>query len=68
MAIGADRVIQVEAEDSKLRPLGLAKLFKAIVEKEKSNLTILGKQAVDDNSNQTGQMLAGLLSWPQIKK
>ncbi|CAG8511430.1 377_t:CDS:2 [Paraglomus occultum] len=66
MAMGADRAIHVEADDSTLQPLAVAKLFKAIIEKENSNLVILGKQAIDDDSNQTGQMLAGLLSWPQI--
>ena len=66
MAMGADRAIHVEVpEDKPLEPLGVAKLVKAIAEKEQSNLIFLGKQAIDDDSGQTGQMLAGLLNWPQ---
>jgi electron transfer flavoprotein beta subunit len=66
MAMGADRSIHVEVpEDKALEPLGVAKLLKAIAEKENSNLIILGKQAIDDDAGQTGQMLAGLLNWPQ---
>ncbi|KAK9760440.1 putative electron transfer flavoprotein subunit [Basidiobolus ranarum] len=66
LAMGADRGIHVQVEDdAKLQPLGVAKLLKAIVEKEKIDLVVLGKQAIDDDSNQTGQMLAGLLNWPQ---
>ncbi|ETN40272.1 uncharacterized protein HMPREF1541_04548 [Cyphellophora europaea CBS 101466] len=66
MAMGADRSIHVEvAEDKPLEPLGVAKMLKAIAEQEKSNLIFLGKQAIDDDSGQTGQMLAGLLNWPQ---
>ncbi|KIX09893.1 uncharacterized protein Z518_00974 [Rhinocladiella mackenziei CBS 650.93] len=66
MAMGADRSIHVDVpEDKPLEPLGVAKLLKAIAEKEQSNLIILGKQAIDDDSGQTGQMLAGLLNWPQ---
>ncbi len=68
LAIGADRAILVETpsgEMSELQPLAVAKLLKAIVEKEKPGLAILGKQAIDDDSNQTGQMLAALLGWPQ---
>lgn len=64
MAIGADRGILVET-DEQLQPLALAKLFKAIVEKENPKLIILGKQSIDGDNNQTGQMLAGLLDWPQ---
>src|SRR3954470_2081015 len=64
LAIGADRAILVEANDE-LQPLGVSKLLKAIVDKEKPGLVILGKQAIDDDSNQTGQMLAALLGWPQ---
>jgi electron transfer flavoprotein beta subunit len=64
MAMGADRGILVE-EDSILEPLSVAKLLKSVVEKEKRNLVILGKQSIDDDANQTGQMLAGLLNWPQ---
>lgn len=66
MAMGADRSIHVDvAEDKPLEPLTVAKLMKAVAEKEKSNLIILGKQAIDDDSGQTGQMLAALLNWPQ---
>jgi electron transfer flavoprotein beta subunit len=64
LAIGADRAILVEAT-GELQPLAVAKLLKAIAEKEKPGLIILGKQAIDDDSNQTGQMLAALLGWPQ---
>ncbi|KAB2961994.1 electron transfer flavoprotein subunit beta/FixA family protein, partial [Zoogloea sp.] len=64
MAIGADRGILVESS-VELQPLAVAKLLKAIVDKEQPRLVILGKQAIDDDSNQTGQMLAALLGWPQ---
>ena len=64
MAIGADRGILVQS-DAELQPLAVAKLLKALVEKEAPQLVILGKQAIDDDSNQTGQMLAALLGWPQ---
>ena len=64
MAIGADRGILVES-DADLQPLAVAKLLQAIVAKEQPKLVILGKQAIDDDSNQTGQMLAALLGWPQ---
>ena len=64
MAIGADRAILVEA-DGELQPLAVAKLLKALVDKEGPQLVILGKQAIDDDCNQTGQMLAALLGWPQ---
>jgi electron transfer flavoprotein beta subunit len=64
MAIGADRGILVEtAED--LQPLAVAKLLKALADKEQPSLVILGKQAIDDDCNQTGQMLAALADWPQ---
>jgi electron transfer flavoprotein beta subunit len=66
MAMGADRSIHVEVpEDKPLEPLSVAKLLQKIAEAEKSNLIFLGKQAIDDDSGQTGQMLAGLLNWPQ---
>ncbi|KAI0899810.1 electron transfer flavoprotein, beta subunit [Annulohypoxylon nitens] len=66
MAMGADRGIHVDVkEGEELEPLSVAKLLKAAVEKEKSNLVILGKQSIDDDAAQTGQMLAGLLGWPQ---
>lgn len=64
MAIGADRGILVET-DIELQPLAVAKLLKALADKEQPSLIILGKQAIDDDSNQTGQMLAALLAWPQ---
>ncbi|KAI4128870.1 MAG: hypothetical protein LQ338_002499 [Usnochroma carphineum] len=80
MAMGADRAIHVEVggdpkagggeggaegENGELEPLGVAKLLKRVVETEGSNMVILGKQSIDDDSNQTGQMLAGLLGWGQ---
>ncbi|MDA8233053.1 MAG: electron transfer flavoprotein subunit beta/FixA family protein [Magnetospirillum sp.] len=64
LAMGADRGILVQTDDE-LQPLAVAKLLKAVVEKEGPGLVILGKQAIDDDSNQTGQMLAALLGWPQ---
>ena len=64
MAIGADRAILVETTEE-LQPLAVAKLLKALVDKEKPSLVILGKQAIDDDCNQTGQMLAALLDLPQ---
>jgi electron transfer flavoprotein beta subunit len=64
LAMGADRGIQIEA-DADLQPLAVAKLLKAIADKEQPRLIILGKQAIDDDSNATGQMLAALLGWPQ---
>ncbi|QIM49317.1 electron transfer flavoprotein subunit beta/FixA family protein [Pusillimonas sp. DMV24BSW_D] len=64
MAIGADRSVLVQT-DAELQPLAVAKLLKAVVEKEAPQLVILGKQAIDDDANQTGQMLAALLNWPQ---
>src|SRR5512143_1594237 len=64
LALGADRAILVET-DADLQPLAVAKLLKAIVDKESPKVVILGKQAIDDDANQTGQMLAGLLGWAQ---
>jgi electron transfer flavoprotein beta subunit len=64
MAIGADRAILVETA-ADLQPLAVAKLLKALVDKEQPGLVILGKQAIDDDCNQTGQMLAALGDWPQ---
>jgi len=64
MAIGADRAILVETSEE-LQPLAVAKLLKALVDKEAPQLVILGKQAIDDDCNQTGQMLAALLGWGQ---
>ncbi len=64
LALGADRAILVET-DAELQPLAVAKLLCAIARKESPKLVILGKQAIDDDCNQTGQMLAALLGWPQ---
>ena len=64
MAMGADRGILVDAPAG-LEPLAVAKLVKAIIDKEKPQLVITGKQAIDDDSNQTGQMISALLGWPQ---
>lgn len=64
MAIGADRAIHVQT-DVELQPLAVAKLLKALVDKEQPQLVILGKQAIDDDANQTGQMLAALANLPQ---
>jgi electron transfer flavoprotein beta subunit len=67
MAMGADRGLhlQVDEKEPELEPLGVAKVLKKVVEGEGRNLVILGKQSIDDDSGQTGQMLAGLLGWPQ---
>jgi len=66
LAIGADRAILVETPaDLELQPLAVAKLLKAVADQEQPQLIILGKQAIDDDCNQTGQMLAALLGWPQ---
>ena len=64
LALGADRAILVQT-DQELQPLAVAKLLRAIIAKEAPQLVILGKQAIDDDANQTGQMLAALLDWPQ---
>jgi electron transfer flavoprotein beta subunit len=64
LAMGADRAILVETA-AELQPLAVAKALKALVDKEQPQLVILGKQAIDDDANQTGQMLAALLAWPQ---
>jgi electron transfer flavoprotein beta subunit len=64
LALGADRAILVET-DADLQPLAVAKLLKAIIGKESPQLVLMGKQAIDDDNNQTGQMLAALLGWPQ---
>src|SRR5438445_11199802 len=64
LALGADRAILVETE-VELQPLAVAKLLRAVVQKENPQLVILGKQAIDDDCNQTGQMLAALLGWSQ---
>ena len=64
LALGADRAILVQT-DVELQPLAVAKLLRAIVAKEQPKLVIMGKQAIDDDANQTGEMLAALLGWPQ---
>ena len=64
LAVGADKGIHVKA-DNYIEPLGIAKILKKIVEKEKPDMVFLGKQAIDDDCNQTGQMLSALLNWPQ---
>jgi len=64
LAMGADRGVLVKT-DTAVEPLGVAKILKGIVESEQPGLVILGKQAIDDDCNQTGQMLAALLNWPQ---
>jgi len=64
LAMGADRAILVET-DVELQPLAVAKLLKAVTAKESPGMVILGKQAIDDDANQVGQMLAALLDWPQ---
>ncbi|CAM5310437.1 Electron transfer flavoprotein subunit beta OS=Afipia felis OX=1035 GN=etfB PE=3 SV=1 [Afipia felis] len=64
LAMGADRGVHVKT-DAPVEPLAVAKLLKAVAEREQPGLVILGKQAIDDDSNQTGQMLAALLGWPQ---
>ncbi|KAG9553088.1 electron transfer flavoprotein subunit beta, partial [Aureobasidium melanogenum] len=65
MAMGADRGLHVVEEKTELEPLSVAKVLKKVVEDENRNLVILGKQSIDDDANQTGQMLAGLLGWAQ---
>jgi electron transfer flavoprotein beta subunit len=64
LAVGADRGIHVKA-DGIIEPLAVSKILKAVVEKENPDLVFMGKQAIDDDCNQTGQMLAALLNWPQ---
>ncbi len=64
LAMGADRAIHV-VTDAEVQPLAVARILRVIVEREQPGLVIMGKQAIDDDSNQTGQMLAGLLGWPQ---
>ncbi|HEY0441716.1 MAG TPA: electron transfer flavoprotein subunit beta/FixA family protein, partial [Xanthobacteraceae bacterium] len=65
LAMGADRGILVKTDGAAVEPLAVAKILKAIAAEEQPGLIILGKQAIDDDCNQTGQMLAGLLGWPQ---
>ena len=64
LAVGADRGIHIKA-DNYIEPLGVAKILKKIVDKEKPDLIFMGKQAIDDDCNQTGQMLSAILGWPQ---
>lgn len=64
MAMGADRGIHIQTDED-IQPLAMAKLLKAVVEKEQPGLVLMGKQAIDGDNNQTGQMLAGLLNWAQ---
>jgi electron transfer flavoprotein beta subunit len=64
LALGADKGIHVET-DKELEPITAANILRKLVEKENPNLVIMGKQAIDDDCNQTGQMLAGMMSWPQ---
>jgi len=66
--MGVDRSILVKTDmrtDQELQPLAVAKVIKEIVEKEKPDIVLVGKQSIDDDSNQTGQLLAGMLGWPQ---
>ena len=64
LALGADRAILIQT-DVELQPLAVAKLLKAVCEKEQPQIVLCGKQAIDDDANQTGQMLAALMAWPQ---
>ena len=65
LAMGADRAILIRTDAARIEPLAVAKLLKAIIATEAPDLVIMGKQAIDDDSNQTGQMLSALLGWPQ---
>jgi len=65
LAMGADKAIHIEVEDDP-EPLGVAKVLKVIAERENSNLILLGKQSIDRDFGQTGQILGGLLGWPQV--
>ena len=65
MAMGADRGVLVDTGTAEVQPLAVAKLVKAVIDKEQPKLVITGKQAIDDDSNQTGQMISALLNWPQ---
>jgi electron transfer flavoprotein beta subunit len=66
LAMGVDRGVHVK-HDGEILPLGVAKVLKAVCENEKPDIVILGKQAIDGDSNQTGQMLAALMGWPQVR-
>lgn len=65
LALGADRAVLIDSGDTDLQPLAVAKLIKAVSDKEQPQLVVFGKQAIDDDSNQTGQMFAALQGWPQ---
>lgn len=65
LALGADRAVLIDSGDTDLQPLAVAKLIKAVADKEQPQLVVFGKQAIDDDSNQTGQMFAALQGWPQ---
>ena len=65
LAMGADRAILIRTDAARIEPLAVAKLLKAVIATEAPDLVIMGKQAIDDDSNQTGQMLSALLGWPQ---
>lgn len=65
MAKGCDTSTLIDAGETEIEPLSVAKILKQVAQKSESNLIILGKQAIDDDANNTGQMLAGLLNWPQ---
>eukprot|EP00879_Flechtneria_rotunda_P005417 GHRR01005709.1.p1 GENE.GHRR01005709.1~~GHRR01005709.1.p1 ORF type:complete len:255 (+),score=93.32 GHRR01005709.1:155-919(+) len=65
LAMGADRAIHVKTDQQEIQPLAVAKLLAAVAKQEQPTLCLLGKQAIDDDCNQTGQMLAALLNWPQ---
>lgn len=69
LSMGADRGVHVAVPDAapELQPLAVANVLKTVVEKEKIDLVVLGKQSIDGDNNQTGQMLAGMLGWPQVR-
>lgn len=66
LAMGADRAIHVTSEDTSIEPRVVAKVLGAVAKREEAGLVVLGKQAIDGDCNQTGQMLAGILGWPQV--
>ena len=65
LAVGADQAIHIQHDDGDVQPLAVAKLLKAVVDEQKPDLILMGKQAIDGDHNQTGQMLAAMLNWPQ---
>lgn len=68
LSMGVDRAIHVSSkDDAEVQPLGIANVLKRVIEDESPDLVVLGKQAIDGDNNQTGQMLAGLLNWPQVR-